>query len=255
VPDITPLETEPVHAPHPPLEAYYHGEEGRRSFVRRIFNETAGDYDRVERMMAFGSGRWYRRQALVRAGLGPGMEVLDVAVGTGLVAREAVSIVGDPRLVTGLDPSIGMLRASSTPLDIVAVQGVAESLPFESERFDFVSMGFALRHMSDVSLVFDELHRVLRPGGRACVLEITRPSGVVAHAVLKAYMRGLVPVLARVFARHRDTAHLMKYYWDTIDACVPPARVLDGLAAAGFENVSRHVELGIFSEYRATRRR
>ena len=253
--DNASLGVRPVHAPHPPLEAYYHGEEGRRSFVRRIFNETAGDYDRIERMMAFGSGGWYRRQALVRAGLRPGMRVLDVAVGTGLVAREAVALVEDSRLVTGLDPSMGMLRASSTPLDIVAVQGIAESLPFESARFDFVSMGFALRHVSDLSAVFHEMHRVLRPGGRACVLEITRPSGFAAHALVKAYLRGVVPVFAKVFARHREMAHLMKYYWDTIEACVPPACVIETLAGAGFEEVSRHVELGIFSEYTATSRR
>ncbi|HZN54957.1 MAG TPA: class I SAM-dependent methyltransferase [Candidatus Polarisedimenticolaceae bacterium] len=238
-----------LHAPHPPLEEYYRGEEGRRSFVRRIFDDTAVDYDRVERMMALGSGSWYRRRALRRAGLVPGMDVLDVAVGTGLVAREAVAIVGDPRRVVGLDPSIGMLRSASEPLSIVTVQGTAERLPFPSDRFDFVSMGFALRHMSDLSVVFAELLRVLKPGGRACILEITRPSGPLSHLIVRTYMRGVVPMLAKVVARHRDTARLMRYYWDTIEACVPPQRVVDGLAAAGFAGARRHVELGIFSEY------
>src|SRR5512143_3501154 len=124
-----------VHAPHPPLQEYYEGEQGRRSFVRQVFDETAGDYDRIERMMAFGTGPWYRRRALVRSGLAAGMDVLDVAVGTGLVAREAVAIVGDPRKVVGVDPSIGMLRGASRPVDIVAVQGMAESLPFAADRF------------------------------------------------------------------------------------------------------------------------
>src|SRR5262245_14649409 len=104
------------HAPHPPLEGYYRGEDGRRAFVRRIFDDTAGDYDRIERVMALGSGRWYRRRALVRAGLAHEMEVLDVAVGTGLVAREAVAVVGNPRRVVGVDPSLGMLRGASEPL-------------------------------------------------------------------------------------------------------------------------------------------
>src|SRR5881296_97650 len=91
-----------VVAPHPALPRYYDdGVSGKRSFVRRIFNQTAGDYDRVERFMALGSGSWYRRQALRRAGLTKAMRVLDVAIGTGLVAREEIDITGDPRLVVG----------------------------------------------------------------------------------------------------------------------------------------------------------
>src|SRR5688572_11391454 len=82
-----PLRMHRAVAPHPTLPRYY-ASDGKRSFVRRIFNHTAGDYDRVEKMMALGSGSWYRRQALMRAGLVSGMRVLDVAIGTGLVARE-----------------------------------------------------------------------------------------------------------------------------------------------------------------------
>ena len=69
--------------------------------MRDIFDSPPADYDRVERMMALGSGSWYRRGALERAGLGAGMRVLDVAMGTGLVAREAVALTGSPALVTG----------------------------------------------------------------------------------------------------------------------------------------------------------
>jgi demethylmenaquinone methyltransferase/2-methoxy-6-polyprenyl-1,4-benzoquinol methylase len=247
-------ENDIAHAPHPPLPEYYRGEEERRAFVRRIFDATAGDYDRIERLMAFGSGPWYRRQALLRAGLAPGMRVLDVAIGTGLVAREAVAVLGKDGSIVGLDPSIGMLRSGELPKEIWTVQGMAEALPFAEGRFDFVSMGFALRHMSDLSVVFGEIHRVLAPGGRACVLEITKPKGVVAHAFVKAYMRGFVPLLAKVFARHAETSRLMRWYWDTIEACVPPEQVLATLRAAGFDDAARHVELGIFSEYTGRKR-
>src|SRR3954466_15597742 len=97
-------------APPPPLPRYYAGESDKRSFVRKIFNETAPDYERVERWMAFGSGSWYRRQALLRGGLTRGMRVLDVAIGTGLVAREEVAITGNAKLVLGIDPSVGMIQ-------------------------------------------------------------------------------------------------------------------------------------------------
>jgi demethylmenaquinone methyltransferase/2-methoxy-6-polyprenyl-1,4-benzoquinol methylase len=231
------------------LSDYYEGAQGRQTFVRQIFDETADDYDRIERMMALGSGPWYRRRALVRSGLAPGMDVLDVAVGTGLVAREAAGIVGSVRNVIGVDPSIGMLRSAKRQLDIAAVQGKAESLPFVSDRFDFLTMGFALRHMSDLSVAFSDFHRVLRPKGTVCILEITQPEGSLARGVLKAYMRGLIPFLARVAGSRRNTAQLFRYFWDTIEACVPPERVVEALRQAGFENVKRFVEVGVFSEY------
>jgi demethylmenaquinone methyltransferase/2-methoxy-6-polyprenyl-1,4-benzoquinol methylase len=114
-------------------------------------------------------------------------------------------------------------------------------------------MGYALRHISDLEVAFREFHRVLAPGGTVCILEITRPASRLGTAVLKAYMRGFVPLLARVIARSGDSPRLMRYYWDTIEVCVPPEAVRRTLAAAGFAEVSRHVELGIFSEYRAVK--
>lgn len=242
---------EPVRAPHPPLAAYFPSEEARRGWVRGIFDRTAGDYERVERTMALGSGAWYRGQALRRAGLAPGMRVVDVGTGTGLVARAAARIVGDARAVIGVDPSAGMRTNARLPEGMRLLEGAAESIPLPDGSADFLSMGYALRHISDLEVAFREFHRVLAPGGGVCILEITRPSSRVGTTLLKAYMRGFVPLLARVVARNADTPRLMRYYWDTIEACVPPEAVMRTLVAAGFAEVSRHVELGIFSEYRA----
>ncbi len=231
-----------------PQPAYVADAEARRRFTRRMFDSSAPDYDRVERLLAVGSGSWYRRQALLRAGLAPGMRILDVAVGTGLVAREAVGLVGDRGSVIGVDPSAGML-AQSEAHGLTLARARAEALPFAAQSFDFLCLGYALRHVADLGAVFGEFRRVLRPGGRLLVLEITRPAGRLAAAALKAYLRGVVPALARVMADSRDTPALYRYYWDTIEACVPPARILATLAAAGFSGVARGVRLGIFSEY------
>jgi len=239
--------------PHPPLVGYYACSEDRRGFVRDIFNHTAPDYDRVERLMAFGSGPWYRRRALVRAGLETGMRVLDVAMGTGLVAREAMVLAGASGQVIGLDPSIGMVSEARRTLPIAIILGRGEQLPVRAASFGFLSMGYALRHVSDIDAVFREYFRVLAPRGRVCLLEITRPRGRVALSVLRLYMKRIVPALARVVARHRETERLMAYYWDTIAACVPPEQILAALARAGFQDVKRHTELGIFSEYVGTK--
>ncbi len=240
--------------PHELLRDYYGSEAERQQFIRRIFDETAADYDRIEHLLARGSGSWYRAEALKRAGLGAGAQVLDVGIGTGLVAREVLKIVGPAGRVTGVDPSPGMMGEVKLP-GVQLVEGRAEALPQADASQDFVTMGYALRHISDVQAAFDEFHRVLRPGGRVLVLEISKPRGRLSTWALKAYMRGVVPFLARFVSRQRDTAHLWRYYWDTIEACIPPERVMDALRAAGFTDVKRHLELGIFSEYSAVKAR
>src|SRR6185437_1363062 len=246
-----PSPRETPQSPHLPLRAYYTCEADRREWVRNLFDRTAADYERVERLMAFGSGSWYRRRALLRAGLRAGMSVVDVGVGTGLVAREAAAIVGDSERVLGVDPSSGMIANARVPAGVRLATGSAESIPAPTGSADFLSMGYALRHVSDLAAAFGEFNRVLKPGGRLCLLEITSPIGYLRRALLKAYMRGVVPALAHWAGRGRGVPELMRYYWDTIEACVPPKSILDELATAGFVAVTRYVEHGVFSEYRA----
>jgi demethylmenaquinone methyltransferase/2-methoxy-6-polyprenyl-1,4-benzoquinol methylase len=242
-------------APHPPIRAYYEDTaDGKRRFVRGVFDEGATDYDRVERIMSLGSGSKYRRRALHRAGLVRGMRVLDVAAGTGLVTREAAAIVGDPSLVLGVDPSPGMLAEAVRGVAGARFTiGTAERLPVSDAAADFLSMGYALRHVTDIAATFREFLRVLKPGGRVCVLEITRPRGRVSLALLRVYMGWLIPGITRLAGRRGRSRELWSYYWDTIEQCVPPEQILDAMHAAGFADVGRHVELGIFSAYTATR--
>lgn len=240
-----------VHAPHTPLTDYYANEDSRRGWVGRMFDSSAADYDRIETILGFGSGPWYRGQALLRAGLMPDMQIVDVGMGTGLVARQAATIVGDPGKVTGVDPSPGMLKNAQLPAGVRIVEGRAESIPFPDNSFDFLSMGYAMRHISDLSVAFSEFHRVLRPGGQLCIMEITCPEKTIQKMVLKTYLRRIVPLLARIVTRNADTSVLWRYYWDSIEACALPASVMSTLTNAGFENVNRHLELGMFSEYRA----
>ena len=156
-------------APHRPLTAYYADENARHRWLRRVFDDTAGDYDRIEWLMALGSGRRYRRQALARAGLTEGMRVLDVGTGTGLTALEAARIAGSGERVLGIDPSVGMLNHARLPPGMRVIEGRAEALPVDDASCDLVSMGYALRHVSDLRAVFSEFNRVLRPAGaHAC---------------------------------------------------------------------------------------
>jgi demethylmenaquinone methyltransferase / 2-methoxy-6-polyprenyl-1,4-benzoquinol methylase len=200
----------------------------------------------------FGSGAWYRRQALARAGLAPGQAVLDVACGTGVLSKGARALVGESGRVLGLDASFGMLlRAREHGIRPLA-RGLAEALPFADASFDLLSMGYALRHVGDLRTTFREYRRVLRPGGRLLLLEITPPSSRRARGALRFYLRRIAPGLARIGRRGAEARELMEYYWDTIETCQPPDVILACLGEAGFAGAERHVELGIFSEYRAT---
>jgi demethylmenaquinone methyltransferase/2-methoxy-6-polyprenyl-1,4-benzoquinol methylase len=244
-----------VHAPHAPLTAYYTSEQERAGFVRRMFDSTAVDYDRMEQILGFGQGSSYRGEALERAGLRAGMRIVDIGVGTGLVAREAVRIVGNPQLVVGVDPSQGMMARARLPQGVSLLEGTAEAIPFADASFDFLSMGYALRHVGDLMIAFREFHRVLKPGARLCLLEITRPEKGVSGALIKGYMKCVVPMLARIFGSANGTALLWRYYWDTIEACVSPNQVLATLESAGFVGVRRHIEikaLNILAEYQAS---
>ena len=85
------------------------------------------------------------------------------------------------------------------------------------------------------------------------LLEITRPEGRVHYACLKFYLKHVVPAITRVVRRSAEAQKLMRYYWDTIEACVPPADILAALTAAGFTKVERKVLNGMFSEYSAVK--
>jgi len=177
------------------------------------------------------------------------MKLLDVATGTGLVARAAMTLLPEPGAVVGLDLSAGMLRHGRLTHSALLVQGTVEALPFGDDRFDFLSMGYALRHVADLRVAFTECLRVLKPGGRLLVLEITQPRSLPGRLFARAYLEKLLPLVMRIATGSAQAELLMKYHWDTIAECVPPETILEVLRAIGFTPVERRVRGGLFSEY------
>lgn len=236
--------------PHLPADGHCPDPALRRAAMRDLFNGTARYYDPINRWFSLGTGAWYRRTCLKRAGLRPQHRVVDVAVGTGLLAREAFAIVGDPKAIIGVDVSEAMLAVARQKLGISLVQGAAEALPIADEATDFVTMAYALRHIADIHAAFREAYRVLRPGGTILLLEIGQPRKRLPRALAAAYIGGVMPLLSMATTGDPRAHRLMRYHWQSIVIGVPPEKIVDAMAGAGFREIGWETELDLFSAYR-----
>lgn len=239
--------------PHPVLSSHYAAEEEKQRFLRRVFDEAAPHYEGIAKWGWLGSGHRYRVDALRRAGLAKGMRVIDVASGTGPTARAIKEIVGSDEWITCVEPSAGMLAESKKLLDCQHIQAGAEAMPVEDASYDFVTMGFALRHVDNLAKAFAEFHRVVRPGGKLLILDVTVPKSRTGRFLMRAYFKHTLPFLTRLFTRSKPAGYLMSYYWETMETMTPPETVIQELEEAGFQKVVHRVFLGVFTEYTAVR--
>ena len=162
--------------------------------VRGMFDRIAPIYDVMNRVMTVGLDRRWRKLAVTEV-VWPGDRVLDACCGTGDLAVEAERRGGR---VVGLDFSERMLERARTKSGAIEwVQGDALALPFGDGDFDAATVGFGVRNLADLEGGLRELARVLKPGGRVAVLEITRPRGIL-KPFFRLWFDGVVPVLGRV---------------------------------------------------------
>ena len=167
--------------------------------VRAMFDRIAGVYDRMNSVMTAGMHHRWRRRAADLARLGPGDSALDVATGTGDLAVELAGRVGPGGRVVGLDFSEAMLelaRAKAPSIHFEA--GNALELPFPDAEFEAATVGFGARNFDDLSRGLEEMARVVRPGGRVVVLEITTPQRPPLSWFFGLWFDRLVPALGRV---------------------------------------------------------
>jgi demethylmenaquinone methyltransferase / 2-methoxy-6-polyprenyl-1,4-benzoquinol methylase len=165
--------------------------------VRTMFDRIAPVYDAMNRAMTAGLDRRWRAET-ARAVVLPGDRVLDACCGTGDLAIASLRLVGSTGRVTGLDFSEGMLERARAKSDGVEwIPGDALALPFADGSFDAATVGFGVRNLDDLDAGLRELRRVLRPGGRVGILEITRPRGLL-RPFYKLWFDGLVPLAGKL---------------------------------------------------------
>jgi demethylmenaquinone methyltransferase / 2-methoxy-6-polyprenyl-1,4-benzoquinol methylase len=179
--------------------------------VRAMFDRIAGVYDRMNSVMTAGLHHHWRRRAADLAGLQPGGRALDVATGTGDLALELARRVAPGGTVVGADFSERMLELARDKAvseratgQVPAEASVrfetanALELPYRDGEFDAATVGFGARNFSDLPRGLSEMARVVRPGGRVVVLEITTPTGPPVSTFLDLWFDRIVPVLGRV---------------------------------------------------------
>jgi demethylmenaquinone methyltransferase / 2-methoxy-6-polyprenyl-1,4-benzoquinol methylase len=198
--------------------------------VRRMFDRIAPVYDLMNRVMTAGLDRRWRAVTVERV-VRPGDRVLDACCGTGDLAVAALG--AGAGTVVGLDFSERMLeRARAKEPTIEWVRGDVLALPFEDASFDAVTVGFGVRNVDDLDAGLRELRRVLRPGGRLAILEITTPRGPLAP-FYRVWFDRFVPLLGRVLPGGSAYAYLPA----SVRRFPQPEALADLLAAAGFTAV------------------
>jgi demethylmenaquinone methyltransferase/2-methoxy-6-polyprenyl-1,4-benzoquinol methylase len=204
--------------------------------VRAMFDRIAPVYDAMNRVITVGlDGRWRKLAAasVVRAG----DRVLDAACGTGDLAIAACEAGGQ---VTGLDFSERMLERARRKSDAIEwVQGDVLALPFDDASFDAATIGFGIRNVADLDAGMRELARVIRPGGRCAVLELTRPRGV-----LRPFFRIWFDVLVPLVGRALPGGVAFSYLPASVRRFPGPDDLSDALRRAGFGDVSYRLLAG-----------
>lgn len=214
--------------------------------IATMFDRIAARYDFLNRALSFGTDVGWRRRAIVHADIHAGMTVLDVGAGTGDLSFAAAS---RGARVVAVDLSAGMLavlarRASTAQLArIQPLVGTAAGLPLPDASVERIVTGFTVRNIGDLAAAFGEFRRVLRPGGRVVVLELSHPPSRAFAGVYSFYFDRVAPAVAALLGGDREA---YRYLPRSLRPFPDADRLAEMLRAAGFGAVRfERLTLGI----------
>lgn len=202
--------------------------------MRAMFDRIASFYDVMNSVMTAGLHHRWRARAADFAAVGAGDAVLDVATGTGDLARELAGRVGPTGLVVGSDFSEGMLaRARDKAPEVRFEYGNALELPYEDGRFDAATVGFGARNFADLGRGLAEMTRVVKVGGRVVILEITTPTKPPLSTFYRVWFDRVVPVIGRLAGEEQAYSYLPS----SVRRFPAPAGLAAAMAQAGLRDV------------------
>ncbi len=210
------------------------GDDKRRA-VRALFAEVAGSYDRFNSVVSLRLHQRWRSEAVTAIALSPGESVLDVCCGTGDFCLAALPCVGDNGTVVGVDFCAPMLRLAAGKTGRRVGLGLADAmrLPFATDSFDAVTVGWGLRNVPDIGTALREITRVLKPRGRFVSLDMARPTDPVIGPVAEAVCQRVVPLVGRALGH----AGAYEYLPRSTERFLDRAGLAAALNAAGIGQV------------------
>ncbi len=219
----------------------------RQQLVRSVFKRVANRYDLMNDLMSMGIHRFWKWQFVRQVNSKPGMVYLDLAGGTGDIAK---ALINNSRVMMIIDSSEEMLcvakkRLGSKPCYISAA---SEAIPIEDNSVDILTISFGIRNATDINMSLKEVQRVLKPGGRFYCLEFSTPSFWL-RPFYNAWSRFVIPRLGALVAGHPDAYH---YLVESIREFPAQQEMADIIAMSGLSEVSyRNLSFGIACIHKA----
>ena len=218
--------------------------DAKSSMVGQVFHSVASKYDIMNDLMSLGIHRLWKRVAIELSGARRGHRILDLAGGTGDLAMKFSRIVGPDGLITLTDINNSMLRVGRDRLydkgcsnNVEVVQADAEQLPFPDNHFNCVTISFGLRNVTRKQKALEEMARVLKPGGRALILEFSHPNSALFSKVYDAYSFNVLPTLGKLIANDPDS---YRYLAESIRVHPNQDTLMEMMYHAGFQRCDYH---------------
>lgn len=222
----------------------------KQSRVRGVFDSVAGNYDLMNDAMSMGIHRVWKDMTITKVNPQPGELLIDVAGGTGDVARRFIKRAEEVRMRRGGHPAraiicdinaemllAGIDPKKDTGMDLTRVCGNAESLPFDDESADAVTIAFGIRNVTNRDKALSEFYRVLKPGGRLCVLEFSTPPAKALRTIYDAYSFNVIPRLGGMLAGDKES---YQYLVESIRRFPRQQPFMEMVQAAGFKRAGWH---------------
>ena len=218
--------------------------DAKAGMVRGVFDSVASRYDLMNDLMSGGIHRLWKRFTIELSAARPGQTVLDIAGGTGDLAARFSRLVGPEGKVILADINAAMLEVGRDRLidkgaagNIEVVQADAQTLPFEDNSIDCITIAFGLRNVTDKDMALRSMLRVLRPGGRLLVLEFSKPTSPLLGKVYDQYSFQILPAMGRLIAQDADS---YRYLAESIRKHPDQETLLDMMRDAGFAECQYH---------------
>ena len=199
-----------------------------------MFNDISPRYDLLNRIISFRRDVAWRKKAIKRLGIDKGDRVLDLACGTGDMILNIQKAQPDAEVIGG-DFSIQMLIHGKKKVNVPLVAADACALPFESEQFDKITMVFGFRNVVDKPQALREMYRVLKKGGKFCILEFSQPKSKLFSKLYWFYFKSILPRVGRLVSRHESA---YTYLPVSVEHFPQEEEYRQMITDAGFSNIS-----------------